>query len=90
MTKNAFDQVKEIFGSRCEQTVIDRETCAKIVIDEAHDIEISGCGTKNRPFSVYLWLLSPHLEILEREFDITSLDVLEKVVNSFTEKVRAN
>lgn len=48
MTKNAFDQVKEIFGSRCEQTVIDRETCAKIVIDEAHDIEISGCGTKKQ------------------------------------------
>lgn len=54
-------------GKAYTSKVIDLEPCLYRNFGD-HDVEISG-GSYRRPFHIYVWMTSPHLQIVERHMN---------------------
>ena len=80
----------EYLGAPYTTQSIDYENCVYLDLGD-HDIEISMGNTIRSSFSIYVWQRKPHLEIMERYFDVkpdlaSIKELLDDIRSRYTQK----
>lgn len=86
---DTFNKTLRSIGPEYTPKVIDGELCGYRKLNDYYDIEISGMNNnriKNQNFSVYLWSIKPSYEIVEKFFQIKSIEELKKILSQIQEK----
>ena len=84
-----FNKTLRSIGPEYTSKVIDGELCGYRKLNDYYDVEISGMNNyrvKNQNFSVYVWSIKPSYEIIERFFEIKSIEDLKKILSQIQEK----
>lgn len=86
---NTFNKTLRFIGPEYSSKVIDKELCEYRKLNDYYDIEISGMNNnriKNQNFNVYVWSIKPSYEIVEKFFEIKSIEELKRILSQIQEK----
>lgn len=86
---DTFNKTLSSIGPEYSSKVIDGELCGYRKLNDYYDIEISGMNNnriKNQNFNVYVWSIKPSYEIVEKFFEIKSIEELKKILSQIQGK----
>lgn len=86
---DTFNKTLHSIGPEYSSKVIDGELCGYRKLNDYYDIEISGMNNnriKNQNFNVYVWSIKPSYEIVEKFFEIKSVQELKKILSQIQGK----